>query len=76
MNSIIVKTDRNDVVVGTGTVLVSCQIILITFPYIQGSAFVIQGTRELYHLLFPAKGRVISTSSVSLLSKMLDSIHG
>ena len=50
-------------------------IFLISFPSNQGSAFVFQGIRELYHLLFPAKGRVLSTSSVSPLSKMLDSIH-
>ena len=45
MNNTIVKTDQNVVPVGTGSVLVSRQIILITFPSNQGSAFVIQGTR-------------------------------
>ena len=75
MSSIILKTDMNDVLGGTGNVLVSRPIFLISFPSNQGSAFVSQGIRESYHLLFPAKGRVLSTSSASPLSKMFGSMR-
>ena len=64
MNSVIVKTDWNDVLVGMGSVLVFRSIFPISFSSNQVSASVIQGIRESYHLLFPVKERVLSTSLV------------
>ena len=67
MNCIIAKTDWYDVLVCTGTVLVSRQIILISFPSNQGSAFVIQGTRVIPPALPRKREGVIYKFSITLI---------